>query len=123
MANFIREFLEVFCFSSANLKPNKPLCVAVYCGPEPDVFFKIYAQLIELQGLTFSSFLETFSNFAPVFYLVYDRNMANLKNPFNSSKTISFQIQLCCFLCTLLTCRKKQDTYKMKKFNAKYIFT
>ena len=41
IANFIREFLEVFCFSSANLKPNKPLCGAVYRGPEPDVFLNL----------------------------------------------------------------------------------
>ena len=55
MANFIREFLEVFCFSSANLKPNDPLCGAVYRGPEPDVFL-IYAQLIKLQNIDFFDF-------------------------------------------------------------------
>ena len=47
MANFTREFLKVFCFSSADLKANKPLCVTLYRGPEPDVFL-IYAQFIEL---------------------------------------------------------------------------
>lgn len=29
MANFIREFLEVFCFSSAYLNADNPLCSAV----------------------------------------------------------------------------------------------
>ena len=29
--------------------------------------------------------------------LVYDRNMANFKNSFNSPKAVFFQIQLCCF--------------------------
>ncbi len=38
ITNFIRKFLEVFCFSSADLKADKALCGAVYCGPEPDVF-------------------------------------------------------------------------------------
>ncbi len=38
MANFIYEFLKVFCFSKSDLKGNKPLCGAVYCGPDPDVF-------------------------------------------------------------------------------------
>ena len=59
MANFIREFLEVFCFSSSNLETNKPLCVAVYCGPEPDVFL-IYAQLIKLQNIDFFVFFRDF---------------------------------------------------------------
>ena len=68
MANFIREFFEVFCFSSANLKPNKPLCVAVYCGPEPDVFLKFMHNSSSSKISTFSSFLGTFSNFAPAFF-------------------------------------------------------
>ncbi len=37
-----------------------------------------------------------------LFYQVYDRNMANLKNPFNSSETSSFQIQLYCFSPNML---------------------
>ena len=41
MTDFIREFLEVFCFSSFDLKSDKPLCVEVYCGPEPDVFLNL----------------------------------------------------------------------------------
>ena len=47
MARFICGFLEVFCFSSSDLKANKPLCSAIYRDPEPGVFL-IYAQLIEL---------------------------------------------------------------------------
>ena len=42
MTNFTRKFLEIFCFSSANLKANKPLCGAVYRGPEPDIFLFIH---------------------------------------------------------------------------------
>ena len=68
MANFVREFLEVFCFSSSNLKHNKPLCVAVYCGPEPDIFLKFMHNSSSSKTSTFSSFLGTFSNFAPAFF-------------------------------------------------------
>ena len=68
MANFIREFLEVFCFSSANLKTNEPLCGAVYCGPEPDVFLKFTRNSSSSQTSIFSSFLGTFSKFAPAFF-------------------------------------------------------
>ncbi len=68
MANFIREFLEVFCFSSSNLKSNKPLCGAVYRGPEPDVFLKFMHNSSSSKTSTFSSFLGTFSNFAPAFF-------------------------------------------------------
>ena len=59
MANFTRELLEVFCFSSADLKSNKPICSAVYRGPEPDVFLN-YAQLIKLQNLDFFVFFRNF---------------------------------------------------------------
>ena len=50
---------------------------------------------------TFSSFLRSFSNFESAFYPVYHRNMANFKNSFDPSKTISVQIQLYCFLSDL----------------------
>ncbi len=59
MANFICEFLEVFCFSSSNLETNEPLCGAVYRGPKPDVFL-IYAQLIKLQNLDVLVFFRNF---------------------------------------------------------------
>ena len=68
MANFIREFLEVFCFSSSNLKTNEPLCVAVYCVPEPDIFLKFMHNSSSSKTSTFSSFLGTYSNFAPAFF-------------------------------------------------------
>ena len=68
MANFIREFLEVFCFSSANLKPNKPLCGAVYRDPELDVFLKFIHNSSSSKTSTFSSFLGTSYNFAPAFF-------------------------------------------------------
>ena len=93
MTIFIREFLEVFCFSSADLKSNKPLCSAVYCGPEPDVFKKFIHNSSSSKTSTFR-LLGTFSNFALAFYLVYDRNTANFKNSFDSPKAISFQVQL-----------------------------
>ncbi len=66
MTNFIREFLGMFCFSSADLKDDKPLCSAVYCGPEPDVFL-ITHNSSKSKTSTFSSFLGIFSNFAPAF--------------------------------------------------------
>ena len=47
MTNFIRKFLEVFCFSSAELKVDKALCGAVYCGPEPDIFLNLGSALVE----------------------------------------------------------------------------
>ena len=94
MANFIQKIGETFCFSSANLKSDKPLCGALYCGPEPDVF--LFAHNSSSSKIsTFSSFLGAFSNFAPTFfYPVYDRNMANFKYSFDPPKAISFQIHL-----------------------------
>ena len=101
MANFIREFLEVFYFSSANLKPNEPRCVAVYCGPEPDVFYLRTTHQAPKHRLCV--FFRDFIQFrACFFYPVYDRNMANLKNSFDPPKAISFQIQLYCFSSDML---------------------
>ena len=102
MANFIRELLEVFCFSSANLKSNKPLCGAVYCGPEPNIFLN-YAQLIELRNLDFFVFLGTFSNFTPAFFTQFItetrltlRILSIFLKPFPS------KIQLYCFSSDIL---------------------
>ena len=67
IADFAHEFLEAFCFSSANLKPNKPLCGAVQCGPDPDIFL-IYAQLIELQKFYFFIFFRDFLYFVTAFF-------------------------------------------------------
>ncbi len=84
------------------MKADKPLCGVVYFGPEPDIFLFIYNSSSSKTS-TFSSFLGTFSNFAPAFfYPVYDRNMANLKNSFDPPKAISFQIQLYCFSSDML---------------------
>ena len=68
MANFIYQFLKAFCFSSSDLKANKPLCSAIYCGPEPDVFLKFMHNSSSSKTSTFSSFLGSFSNFAPAFF-------------------------------------------------------
>ena len=102
MANFIREFLEVFCFSSANLKPNEPLCGAVYCGPEPDVFLKFTHNSSSSKTSTFSYFYRLYLISHRPFYAIHDRNTANFKDFFDSPKSISFQTQLYCFLPDML---------------------
>ena len=68
MTFFICKFLEVFRFSSTNLKADKPLRGAVYCGPEPDVFLKFTHNSSSSKTSTFSSFLGIFSNFAPALF-------------------------------------------------------
>lgn len=67
MANFICEFLEVFCFSSAIRKPISRF-VARSTAVQSQMFFKIYAKLIKLQNIDFLYFLGTFSNLAPAFF-------------------------------------------------------
>ena len=57
MANFIREFLEAFCFSSANLKADKPLCGAAYRGHESDAFLKFTHNSSRSKTSTSMSFL------------------------------------------------------------------
>ena len=100
MTNFTRKFLEIFCFSSANLKANKPLCGAVYRGPEPDVFLKFMHNSSSSKTSTFSSFLGTFSNFAPAFFTQFMtetwltlRILSILLNPFPSKyNCIAFRL-------------------------------
>ena len=86
----------MFCFASANLKSNKSLCGTVYRGSKPEFFYLCTTHRAPKPRLS-----RPFRKLLPIsrrlFYPVYDRNMANLKNPFNSSETISFQIQLYCF--------------------------
>ena len=96
MTNFICEFLEVFWFSRADLKANKPLCSTIYHGPEPNVFLFMHNSSSSKTS-TFPYFLGISSDFAPAFfYPVNDRNMANFKNSLNPHKAISFQMQLYC---------------------------
>ena len=100
MTNFMRQFLEISCFSSTDLKANKPLCVAVYCGPEPDVFLKFMHNSSSSKTSTCSSFLGTFSNFAPAFFTQFMietwltlRILSILLNPFPSKyNCIAFRL-------------------------------
>ena len=69
IANFIRDFLEIFCFSSANLKSDKPLCGTIYCGAEPDVFYlhtthraprpRLFSRFVELSLILHQPFLSS----------------------------------------------------------------
>ena len=68
MANFMRKFFKIFCFSSSNLKAHKSLCLTVYCCPEPNVFLKFTHNSSNSKTSTFSFWGRIFSNFAPAFF-------------------------------------------------------
>ena len=87
MASFICQFLEAFCFSSADLKSNKPICSAVYRGPEPDIFLNLRTTRQAPKHRLFRLFQKLSLILRRPFYPICDRNMANFKNPSKYSCT------------------------------------